>query len=102
MQMRKKIKEERASMAVYVGVVLMSFLLLLTATYIGAINVRKTQLSTIIKIKESYEKDNGKAEEIYNRKKKLLRGTINECCYHNCGRSWKQDGNGYSQTVCHD
>lgn len=66
MQMRKKIKEERASMAVYVGVVLMSFLLLLTATYIGAINVRKTQLSTIIKIKESYEKDNGKAEEIYN------------------------------------
>lgn len=65
MQMKRKIKEERASMAVYVGVVLMSFLLLLTATYIGAINVRRTQLSTIMKIKETYEKDNGKVEEIY-------------------------------------
>lgn len=61
----KKIKEEKGSMAIYVLVTLMTFGLILMTIYITSISVRKAQLSTIIRIKESYEKDNSRIEEIY-------------------------------------
>lgn len=61
----KKIKEERGSMAAYVAIVLLSFLFILSALYFTSITVRKTQLLTVLKVKESYELGNDKAEEIY-------------------------------------
>lgn len=67
MQMTKKIKEEKASMAVYVAIVLVSFLIMLTGIYASSISVRKGQLKTILKIKTSYELNNDKIEEIYQR-----------------------------------
>ena len=66
MQM-KKIKEERASMAVYVAIVLITFLLLLTGIYFSSVSVRKSQLVTIMKIKESYESNINQVEQIYQR-----------------------------------
>lgn len=65
MQMKKKIKEERGSMAVYVAIALVSFLLILVALYTTSASVRKAQLTTIVKIKEAYEKDNSKIDETY-------------------------------------
>jgi len=61
----KKIKEERASIAVYVLITLLTFSIILTAIYFTLTSTRKTQLLTILKIKESYEKDNVNAKEIY-------------------------------------
>lgn len=62
MQMKKKLKEERASMAVYVAIALTSFLIILVSLYTTSVSVRKAQLSTIIKIKEAYEQDNERIE----------------------------------------
>lgn len=67
MQMRKKIKEQQASMAVYVAVVLTGILFILVAIHTTTIGVRKAQLQTNLKIKESYEMDNTKIDEIYNK-----------------------------------
>lgn len=66
MQMKRKLKEERASMAVYVAIALTSFLIILVSLYTTSVSVRKAQLSTIIKIKEAYEQDNAKIEEDLN------------------------------------
>ena len=65
--MKKKMLEERGSIAVYVSVVLLSFLIILTGIYVSSISVRKWQLKTVIGIKKSYEKDNEKVEEIYQK-----------------------------------
>jgi len=55
MQMKNKLKEERASMAVYVTIVLLTFFLILTSIYFTSVSVRKSQLITLLKIKEAYE-----------------------------------------------
>lgn len=65
MQMKKKFKEERASMAVYVTVVLIGFLLILSGIYFSSISVRKSQLTTVTIIKQSYEKNMDDIETIY-------------------------------------
>lgn len=70
---RKKLKEEVGSVAVYVFIVLFSFLIVLITFYTSATNVRKTQLATIIRIKESYEQDNENIEEVYQRRLKLAK-----------------------------
>ena len=67
MQIKKKIKEEKASMAVYVTIVLFSFLVVLSITYFSSTSVRKAQLSTMLKIKQSYEQDIEKEETIYEK-----------------------------------
>lgn len=67
MQMKRKLKEERASMAVYVAIALTSFLIILVSLYTTSVSVRKAQLSTIIKIKEAYEQDNAKIEADLNK-----------------------------------
>lgn len=63
--MKKKIIEEKGSMAVYVTVVLLGFIIVLSAIYMSATSVRKTQLETNIKIKESYEANYGDIDKIY-------------------------------------
>lgn len=62
-----KIFEERGSMAVYVTVVLMSFLIVLTMIYSSSLSARKNQLKSVLIIKQSYEKDNANIEEIYEK-----------------------------------
>ena len=63
--MKKKYIEEKGSMAVYVTVVLLAFMIILSAIYMSATSTRKTELGTIIKIKESYEADSEDIEKIY-------------------------------------
>lgn len=65
MQMKKRLIEEKASMAVYVSVVLLSFMLILSGIYFSSIAVRKSQLSTALKIKGAYESNNSDIEIIY-------------------------------------
>lgn len=65
MQMKKKLIEEKASVSIYVFIVLFSFTIMLTSIYFSANSVRKTQLSTMIRIKQSYEIDNENIEKIY-------------------------------------
>ena len=63
--MKKKIIEEKGSMAVYVSVVLLAFMIILSAIYMSATATRKEELGTIVKIKESYEADSEDIEQIY-------------------------------------
>ena len=67
MRRKKKIKEEKGSMAVYVTIVLLAFMIILSAIYMSAIATRKEELGTIVKIKESYEENYGNIEDIYRR-----------------------------------
>lgn len=76
MQMKKKILEEKGSMAVYVSIVLLSFLIILTGISMMSISVRKGQLKTVLSIKQSYEANNDKIEEIYQ--KQLAKATTAE------------------------
>lgn len=63
--MKKKFIEEKGSIAVYVSVVLLAFVIILSAIYASAIATRKAELKTIVKIKESYEANSGDIEKIY-------------------------------------
>ncbi len=65
--MKKYILEERGSMAVYVSIVLLSFLIILSGIYASSISVRKSQLKTALRIKQSYEVYNQNVENIYQR-----------------------------------
>lgn len=60
-----KVKSAKGSMAVYVSIVLLSMILVLTAIFLISNSVRKNQINTVIKVKETYEADNDKADEIY-------------------------------------
>ena len=60
-------KNENGSMAVYVTVVLLTMLLLITAVFFLSSSARKIQLQTAIQVKQTYEADNSKAAEIYDR-----------------------------------
>ena len=53
-----KLRENNGSMAVYTSVVLLSMLLILTAVFFTSSAIRKSGLTTIMKVKESYEADN--------------------------------------------
>lgn len=59
------IKSNKGSMAVYVLIVLITMLFILIAVFLTSNAVRKNQLLTVVKVKESYEKDNNRADEIY-------------------------------------
>ena len=66
----KKVKEEKGSISVYVLIVLTSF-------YISASTVRKSELATVLRIKQSYEQDNENIEEVYQRRLNLIKaGTV--------------------------
>lgn len=70
--MNKKTREEKGSIAVYVAMVLFTFILILTAIYISITETRKSELGTILKIKESYESNSGDIEKIYQNQLKKL------------------------------
>ena len=77
--MKKKILEERGSMAVYVTIVLLSFIIILSAIYATASSLRRNQLTTAMKIKESYEMYNSSRAQIYTAQKKKIKypaGTV--------------------------
>ncbi|MCI9178118.1 MAG: hypothetical protein HFJ28_06175 [Clostridia bacterium] len=63
--MRKKIKEEKGSIAVYTIVTILSFIIILTGIFLTAASVRKNQLRTLPEIKVAYEKDLERKQEIY-------------------------------------
>lgn len=60
-----KLREQKGSMAVYVTVVLVGMIFILMAMFFISNSVRKTQLRTNLKVKEAYEADNAKADQIY-------------------------------------
>ena len=68
----KEFRNEKGSMAVYVSVVLLGFLIFLTTVYKASIDVRKSQLVTVLKVKESYEVYNDDIETIYQKQLKKL------------------------------
>ena len=59
------LKNNKGSMAVYVSIVLITMLFILLAIFLISNAIRKSQLSTVVKVKESYEEDNNRADEIY-------------------------------------
>ena len=65
MQMKNKIKSEKGIMTAYVTVAVVTFTVILTALFSLAVATRKNQIKTLIKIKEVYEQDNSKKEQIY-------------------------------------
>ena len=65
MQTKCMYKRERGSMAVYVTVVLLSMLILLSGIYLTSTSVRRNQLITAMKVKQTYEADNKNAGKIY-------------------------------------
>lgn len=73
--MKKKVLEEVGSMAVYVSIVLLGFLIILSGIYASSISVRKGQLKTVLKIKESYELNNQKIETIYQNQLQKVNST---------------------------
>lgn len=60
-----KLREQKGSMAVYVTVVLVGMLFILMAVFFISNSVRRTQLQTNLKVKEAYEADNPRADQIY-------------------------------------
>ena len=60
-------RSEKGSMAVYVTVVLLTMLIFITAVFFLSTSARKSQLQTAIQVKKTYEADNSKAAEIYDR-----------------------------------
>ena len=61
------IKQEKGSMAVYVTIVLVSMVFILTAVFLMWNSARKNQLKTAMKVKETYEADNIRADIIYDK-----------------------------------
>ena len=70
--MKKKIIEEKGSMAVYVTIVLLAFMIILSAIYMSATATRKEELGTIVKIKEAYEDNYEDIEKIYQNQLKKM------------------------------
>ena len=65
MQLIKRVRSSKGSIAVYVSIVIISMLLILLALFFTSNAVRRNQLTTAMKVKETYEADNGRAAEIY-------------------------------------
>ena len=63
--MKNWYKNERGSMAVYVVVMLLSFIMILAGIFMNAASIRKNQLKTLPKIKQAYEKPLEIKKEIY-------------------------------------
>ena len=97
----RKIKQEKGSMAVYVSIVLLSMLFILMAVFITSNSVMKSQIETTVGIKESYEADNSRADEIYD---SLTGNSNNNPSYVSNGRILHYDainntGSGHSSTT---
>lgn len=64
--MKLRFREENGSMAVYVSVVLLTMLIILTAVFFISNAVRRSEIQTVMQLKQSYEADNSRAAEIYD------------------------------------
>lgn len=69
MQMIKRFKSQKGAMTIYVTVMLLTFLIILTAVFSMAAGVRKNQLKTILQIKNVYERDVNNMKTIYEKRK---------------------------------
>ena len=65
MQMKNKVKSEKGIMTMYVTIAVVTFTIILVALFSLAVATRRNQIKTLIKIKEVYEQDNNKKEQIY-------------------------------------
>ena len=65
MNIKNKIKSEKGSMTAYVTIVLLSMVIILVSLFLITNSERREQLSTIMRVKETYEADNNRAVEIY-------------------------------------
>ncbi len=72
MQKKSTFKSSKGVISIYVGISIITFIIILTAIYTVAVSVRKNQIKTLIKIKEVYEQDNTKIASIYEEQKRLL------------------------------
>ncbi len=72
MQMKNKVKSEKGIMTMYVTIAVVTFTIILVALFSLAVATRKNQIKTLIKIKEVYEQDNSKKEQIYLAKKEQI------------------------------
>ncbi len=61
----RQIEKEKGSMAVFVSVALLSMLFILMALFMTSNSMRRSLIKTVIAVKESYEADNSKADDIY-------------------------------------
>ena len=72
MQMKNKVKSEKGIMTMYVTIAVVTFTIILVALFSLAVATRKNQIKTLIKVKEVYEQDNSKKEQIYLAKKEQI------------------------------
>ena len=72
MQMKNKVKSEKGIMTMYVTVAVVTFTIILVALFSLAVATRRNQIKTLIKIKEVYEQDNSKKEQIYMEQKEKI------------------------------
>jgi hypothetical protein len=63
--MKNKVKSEKGIMTMYVTIAVVTFTIILVALFSLAVATRRNQIKTLIKIKEVYEQDNNKKEQIY-------------------------------------
>ena len=82
MQMKNKVKSEKGIMTMYVTIAVVTFTIILVALFSLAVATRKNQIKTLIKIKEVYEQDNSKKEQIYMEQKRKLPYTSNTKPYY--------------------
>ncbi len=72
MQMKNKVKSEKGIMTMYVTIAVVTFTIILVALFSLAVATRRNQIKTLIKVKEVYEQDNSKKEQIYLAKKEQI------------------------------
>ncbi len=72
MQMKNKVKSEKGIMTMYVTIAVVTFTIILVALFSLAVATRRNQIKTLIKVKEVYEQDNKKKEQIYLAKKEQI------------------------------
>ena len=72
MQMKNKVKSEKCIMTMYVTIAVVTFTIILVALFSLAVATRRNQIKTLIKVKEVYEQDNNKKEQIYLAKKEQI------------------------------
>lgn len=96
--MKNLFKKENASMTIYVAVSIFSFMIILTAVFFASSAVRKSQIQTIPKIKETYEQDIDNINQIYEDRKSQEQQYIQEgLILHYDGIN--NTGNGHSSTT---
>ena len=94
MQMKNKVKSEKGIMTMYVTIAVVTFTIILVALFSLAVATRKNQIKTLIKIKEVYEQDNSKKEEIYMAQRNKLPSTPDTRPYYPDDTFVKIEGTG--------